>query len=1050
MLLKKAFLFVFLPAAIWAQPSVTIFGSAKDSSGAVVPGATVQVTDTQTGTIRKAASDAAGEWIVPQLVVGTYSVRAEAPGFKAFVANGITVQVNENRRVDVTFEIGALTDSISVSGELAQVETREGTLKEVIDSKRIEELPLNGRNPLQLQYLVAGVGVHQPGGGGQAENQAVAINGSRSNSNNYTLDGADNSDPFFNTASVFPSPDALQEFSIQTSSYGADKGGNAGASMVAVTKSGTNQFHGTLFEFLRNEKLNARNFFAIGVPPFKRNQYGGVLGGPVRRDKTFFFFSYQGTRERSAPSSVTATVLTPAQRSGDFSNLKIQLKDPDGGVFPGNKIPVSRLYGPSLKFLDRFVPLPNYGASLFTYASQQSINDDQIVAKADHHLSANHSLSGRMLYSTNTTNQATGNIPGFYPVIKYDNWNVTGTDTWVFGPNVVNTFTLAWNNIDRRQLSVVPGNTTWTDLGSGLVRSFTQDFPAGMDTLLDGYFEAFSRFPLSQFREIWEFADLLSISRGAHLIKMGGDIHRTALDRPETFRGDAYLRFRNTFTGDAAADFVLGRPTQIIQNSPSLVQPRGGEWAAFVQDDWRVTPRLTLNLGIRWDPFLPYYDLLDRRPQIRIGEKSVRFPMAPVGLVYAGDPGVSRTTLQRRWLNLAPRFGFAWDPWGNGKFSVRGGYGIFHDSFRLQGFGSTGPAYSRSLTITNPPGGLADPYRTTGNPWPFQPPETAQQRNSLLFDPLTAVGFFDPDFRNSYTEQWNLNVQRQLHGSYVLTLAYVGSAGKHLYMQNQINPGIYDGSNRALDQRRPLAPAFGALTADLSTAASSYHALQATLNKRFSRGLTILANYTWAKTIDNVSADGNSPADPFNINLDRGHSDFDLTHRFVASFIWQMPTPFRSRLLKGVFGGWEVNGIVTLESGRWFTVTSGKDNSGTGVNSDRADLIGDPAVHGNRSRGAAIQQWFNTAAFGQNAPGTFGTAGRNILRGPGFAGVDLGLVKNIRIAERHSLVIRGESFNALNRVNLANPNANQSSNNFGQITSAGDPRVFQVAAKYVF
>ncbi len=1040
---------VFSAASLWAQGTVTIFGAITDSSGALIPGAGVTVTNSQTGLSRKMVSDTAGTYIVSQLPVGIYSVRIEAQGFKTAIRRDIPVQVNENRRVDVSMEVGSVTESLTVTGEIAQVETREGTLKEVVDSQRMVELPLNGRNPLQLQYLVAGVGARAAGGGGQAQNQVAPVNGARNNANNYTLDGGDNHDPFFNTAAIFPSPDALHEFSIQTNAYGADRGRNAGANMIALTKSGTNQFHGTLFEFLRNEKLNARNFFAITVPPFRRNQYGGTLGGPLRKDRTFFFVSFQGTRERSAPGSVTATVLTPAQRTGDFSGLSRALTDPAGGVFPGNRIPASRLYSPAVKFLDAFVPTPNLGPSLVTFASQQTVDDDQFVAKVDHSLSSSNQLSIRLLHNSNDSRQVTGNLPGFLASIQYVNWNLVASDTHIFSPEMINSFTFSLHDIDRRQLPIVPGNRTWTDFGAGLVRPFTEDYPAAHDTGLDGYFQAFSRFPLNQFRTAWQFADSVSISKARHLVKIGGDIRRAAVYRAEAFRSDPYLRFRSTFTGDAAADFLLGRAAQILQNSPDLIRPRGGEWDLFVQDDWRVSSRLTLNIGLRWEPYLPDYELEDRVAQFRLGQQSTQFPLAPRGLVYAGDAGVSRSGFSRRWWDLGPRFGFAYDPFGTGKTSLRGGYGVFHATRRLQSASNTGPAYVRRLNIDNPPGGLLNPYLETGNPWPFQPPLSRDQRATFKFGRPVTMETDDPDLRGSIAQQWNLNVQRQIGGTFVVTAAYVGGKGNHLFLLNQINPGIYGAPGRNLDERRPLYPDFGAIATDFSSGNSTYHALQLTLNKRMSRGFTILANYTWAKSIDNASADDDTPANPFDLSKEKGLSDFDIPHRFVASYIWELPKP-AGGIVGQLLGGWETNGILTLESGTPFDLTSGRDNSASGVNQDRPDLAGDPRLPSGRSKDALIREYFNKTAFVQNRVGTFGNVGRNILRGPGLATLDFGLVKSFRITESNRLQFRAEAFNLFNRVNFGNPNAGLAARTFASITSAGSPRVFQLALKYVF
>ncbi|NWF85924.1 MAG: carboxypeptidase regulatory-like domain-containing protein, partial [Bryobacteraceae bacterium] len=412
-------------ANVMAQGTVTIYGTVSDKSGAVVPNVEITISNTLTGASRSVKSNDTGNYVAPQLAVGVYSVRAQMQGFKSFVQDKIQVQVDENRQVNILLEVGSLAESVEVQAEVTQVETRSGSIREVVDSARIVGLPLNGRNPLQLTRLVAGSG--GVAGKDQGQNETVSINGARTNSNNYQLDGGDNHDPYFNAPAIFPNPDALDEFSIQTNSYGADRGRNAGAFMTAVTKSGTNQFHGSLFEFLRNEKMNARNFFSTTVPPFRRNQYGGTIGGRLLRDRTFFFGSFQGTSERSAPGAVTATVPTEAQRRGDFSSSRITLRDPNGGTFPGNIIPSSRLNAASQKFLQAFVPLPNLANGILTTASQQKVDDYQGVVKLDHRFTNANSISGRLLRNKNDFQEATGNLPGFFALINYQNWNAAVT-----------------------------------------------------------------------------------------------------------------------------------------------------------------------------------------------------------------------------------------------------------------------------------------------------------------------------------------------------------------------------------------------------------------------------------------------------------------------------------------------------------------------------------------------------------------------------------------------------------------------------------------------
>ena len=1043
-------IFALSPDSLWSQGSVTFFGTVTDSSEAVVPSASITVTHQQTGMTRQSLSDPAGNFVISQLPIGVYTVKAESAGFKAYSQQDVRVQVDENRRIDIRLELGAVTETVVVVAEVTQVETRSGTLKEVVDSRRIVELPLNGRNPVQLQYLVAGIG--RRAGQGQAQNESVSVNGSRTNSNNYSLDGGDNHDPYFNTPAVFPSPDALEEFSIQTNSYGADRGRNAGAVMNAVTKSGTNEVHGTLFEFLRNEKLNARNFFANDVPPFKRNQFGGTVGGPIIRDKTFFFGSYQRTTQRSAPGSVTATVPTTAQRQGDFSSLGRSLRDPMGGQFTDNQIPASRLHPASQRFLEAFVPLPNRPDGLLTTASQETFDEDQIIAKVDHQFSDANRMYGRLMYNFNDRGEATGNLPGFLAAIEYTNWTVVFNDTHVFSPTVLNTFTFSFSDIDREQLSIVPGNQSWNDFGANFTRTFTADAPVAHDTRVDGYFQAFSRFPLNHFRQNFQFSDSLSVSRGAHFFKFGGEVRKSILDLQEFFRGDPFVRFRNQFTGEAAADMVLGRPQQVAQIAEDSNLPRTTEFSVYALDDWKVSSGLTLNLGLRWEPYLPFIDKTDKFSQVRLGQQSQLFPTAPVGLVFPNDPGVPRATVKNRWGNFAPRFGFAFDPFGDGKTSVRGGYGIFYSMIRQQAHNqiSTNQPFSIKLTIDNPPQGLDNPYSETGNPFPFVPPQSDAERQAYEFLTPLEITQWDPDFRNAVAQQWNFNVQREMFGSYLLTLAYVGSKGNHLFMANELNPAIFGRTGNA-NQRRLLFPTFSNIRNQSSQGNSTYHAFQTSVNKRLTSGFTILANYTFGKLLDDASSDGDGPSNPFDISNEKGHSDFDITHRFAASYIWQLPRfEQRHALVKHVLGGWETNGIITLESGQWLTVSSGRDNSGSAVNGDRADLVGDPFLDTGRPRGVLIQGYFNRAAFAQNASGTFGTAGRNILEGPGFASVDFGLIKNFAISESNRVQFRAEFFNLFNRVNLGNPNTNAAAGQFGRITSAGDPRVIQMALKYIF
>jgi hypothetical protein len=1044
---------------VWAQGSVTIYGTVQDVSGAVLASVSVRVQNEGTGLVRSVTSDERGAYIATQLPVGIYTVSAELAGFKRYLQRNIQVQVDENRQVPIVLQLGDVNESVTVESEMVQVDTRSGTIREVVDSNRIVELPLNGRNPLDLQLLVAGAGRVTPRG--QAQNTSVSINGARDNANNYTLDGGDNHDPYFNSPSVFPQPDALAEFSIQTNAYGAEYGRNAGIQVNAVSKSGTNKLHGSLFEFLRNDKLNARNYFSNIVPPFKRNQFGGTLGGPIIRDRTFFFGSFQGTRSRSAPGSVTAAVPSAAERRGDFSAyLPRTIRDPlTNQSFPGNMIPANRVSRPAVNFLDAFIPLPNRPDGLFTFASQDAFDQDQYLIKGDHRFNSANQLSARYLYNKDKNKETPGTVPNFIANIQYRNINFSATDTHIFSPTLINVATFTFGDVDRAQFPTTPGNKSWNDFGAKFVPSFINPaIPVAHATNVAGRFNAFARYPLDHFRNNLEIADKINWTRGPHLIKFGFELRRSNLDLAEWGGGECTCSFNGQFSGDSMADFMLGRPNNVNQSSPAVTNSRLTELMAFVQDDWRVNSRLTLNLGMRWDPFVPYVDGNDQYAAFRPGQKSQVFVNAPLGFVTVGDAGVPRATIPNRWGQFAPRLGFAWDPTGSGRTSIRGGYGVFFSTLKQQN--TLGPSANQPFVlrfvVIAPPGGLENPYSTVpgGVPLPFNRPTTPDERRNARFVLPITINEWNAGMRNGYMQQWNINVQREFFRSYLVTAAYVGSKGTKLRLQKELNPAIYTPGTSTVantDARRALAPTYGSIITQLSNGNSTYHSAQLSLNRRFTRGFTLLASYTFSKLIDIGSDDNYPPSNPNDFRNERGLSDFDIPHRFVASYIWELPR-LRSHpaLVRHVIGGWETNGIFTIQSGQVLTVRAGVDRSLIGVNRDRADLVGNPSLSTDRPNNELVNRYFNTAAFALPVLGTFGTVGRNTIRGPGLTSVDFGLLKNFHFFEQHRLQFRAEFFNLLNQTAFGNPNTAVNNPQFGRITTAGSPRVVQLALRYSF
>ena len=623
-------------AGAYAQGRATIFGVVTDPTGAAVSGAAITATDVATQQSRKTISGSDGSYVIPELEPGDYRLTAEANGFETYLQRGISLQVDENRRSVIQLTLGATTQQVIVNAGTVQVDTRSPTISEVVDSERVKDLPLNGRNALQLQSLVAGAGGISTGGGGQAENNVTAINGARQAENNYTLDGADNEDPFFFTPAVFPNPDALAEFSLQTSNYGAQTGLGAGAQMNAITKSGTNSLHGTLFEYLRNQAFDAKGYFARTLPPFHQNQFGGTVGGPVWKNHTFFFFAYQGTRQRNSPSSATLTVPDAAERSGNFSEIAKQLTLP-GTTTPvrGNIFPASSLNQASLAFLNTFVPLPNSANNIYSYSPNSLMNDDQYIGRLDTSLAQNNQLSGRILNDANSTNQipATTNLPGFLASIAYVDWNLAINDTQTFSATLLNQFTFGFNDIQRVQTPVIPTQKTWEDLGAGVVRAATG--PIGYDTEVQGYFTAESRWPLSQYRHGFQYSDSVSWTHNAHTVYFGGDIRQSYTHQFQTFLSDGQFIFSAIYTGNQLADFETGHQASFAQNSFNAGEPTNLLPDLFIQDDWKLSRRLTVNSGLRWNPFVPYRDRLNAISQFMPGQQSTIYPTAPVGYVFS-------------------------------------------------------------------------------------------------------------------------------------------------------------------------------------------------------------------------------------------------------------------------------------------------------------------------------------------------------------------------------------------------------------------------------
>jgi hypothetical protein len=1078
-LMFSAMLVIFASNAS-ADVTGTIAGLVKDASGASVQDVAVTVTNVGTRAKFTTKSDPTGSYSLRDLPVGVYDLAAEVTGFKEFVSDGIRVQVNETVRLDVTLVVGAVTQAVEVSGQVSTVDTEGATLKEVVDQQRIEDLPLNGRDAVQLMQLVAGV---QPDDiNGNVTSGAtypgvtpVSVDGGRDNTANYILDGAQNNDHYSNAPNPMPNPDALQEFSVQTNNFSAEYGRNVGGIVNAVTKSGTNALHGTAFEYLRNYAVNAYNYFAPinsnggkQSDGLKRNQFGATLGGPVLlphlyngKDRTFFFFSYQGTRSDQVPTTVNQVVPTAAEKAGNFSTLSTQLKDPfTGGVYANNQIPSSDFAPASVFILNNWIPNPALGTNTIYYGLPTNVNDDQTLVRIDHKLSSNNSLMGRFWISS-------ANQPGYLDPTNYiadfygESWRNTSvavSDTTTFSPNVLNTGLFSYNRTNYTAIPIYPSKS-FQQLGINMYSDNQQPEDYVDVTGYFGIMDQGNSDTNTFLREEYQGSDTLRWATGKHQLSMGGEYGHGYGGIVNTYENGGYFTFSGAapFTGNSLADFLVGKFSNLTQGAGQYKNTEFNYMALFIQDVYRIKNRVTLNLGMRWEPFFPYMDQNGKLAAWRPGQQSTRYPNAPKGLLFAGDPGIPAGGYNTAWKNFGPRVGVAWDVFGDGSTSLRAGYGIFYDRPNTISTNSQadqapfGPVVSISGNATN---SFMNPYAGATNPFPA----TTTPPSNVAWGPfLPDVAFvYAAGMRNAYMQAWTLSLERRLAPDLVFRAAYAGSEGTHLASLEEGNPAIYapGATTATTNQRRAFYPNFASVTLVEPSDTSSYNSLQLSVERRFRNGFSVLGNYTYSRSIDESSASkqtGQTVTDPFiGPSFDRGLSDFDHTHVASISGLWEIPGKVSNPFAEALLGGWKLTGIVALRSGFVFTVYSDVDNSLSGVGKDRPNLVGNPHLAGGRNLSQRANEWLNTAAFAPNALGTFGNVGRNSFFGPGYADTDLAIHKDFHLMEKLTAQFRFEAFNAFNRVNLQAPNLYIDSSTFMQISSAYDPRILQGALRLMW
>ncbi len=1052
-------LLLTIASKAFAQSTGVISGSVEDSSGAVIPGAAISALQQQTSQRFDSVTDAQGRFNFPRLPAGNYRLEGSRTGFRRFQSEAIRLDADQTRQAVIVLQVGETTDSVQVSGAVSLVETIGGTIRETVDEKRITELPLNGRNALQLQLLVPGAVPGNASASDLGQTAAYSINGARGISNNYLLDGGDNNDPQLNTAALTPNPDSLEEFSILTNNYSAEYGHGAGAVINAITKSGTNQFHGSLYEFVRNDRFDARNFFSLVVPKLRRNQFGGSLGGPVTiprlykgRDRTFFFVSYEGLRERRANTFSSLVVPTSQERIGDFSQSRQKPTDPlSRAPFPNALIPASRYDAAGQKFLNIFVPLPNASAGRHIFNSPDDIDHNQLIVRGDHNIGSKHRISSRY-FNDKSPEFKTAGLPILKSDVKFDTYNIMGNYTWTISSRLLNTIQISFAriNLNRGPLPVLDG-VTYQSLGVN-IRQDTPQYPTNWRGSVSGFWNMAQDNVVTIDRKTHEVLDNVSFTKGGHMLKFGFEYRRASSDRNTANLTDPQFTFNGTYSVNPFSDFLLGLPSVMSQGSLRVNAVRAPEAAVFFQDDWRLRKNLTVSLGVRWDPFIFFYDANDRMAVFRPGRQSEIYPLAPKGLIFVGDKDMPRGGVSNDLNNFAPRLGLSWSP--RAKTSVRAAYGVFFESsaiHQLSAFANTQP-FSTQVQI-NQPFSFSDPYRGQINPFPYTQPRTDEERRKFVFlRPATIGETLDPNLADGYMQQWNFNIQQEtLHGI-VVTGAYVGSKGTKLPMQRELNPAIFGpgATTGNVNQRRVYAPDYGSIAEYESNGFSTYHSLQLTLNKRFSRGYSILANYTWAKSIDNISLDTTGAVqNTFDLRSEKGLSDFDVRKRFVSSFLWELPSPNKG-IARWLVGGWQLNGIFHISAGSPFNVVSGQDRALAGAGTQRPNLIGDPRLDSSRSRNDLVSRYFNPAAYALPAIGSFGNSGRNPMIGPGNYNLDSSLFKSIPIREHVRLQFRAEFFNTLNNPNFSNPVANIGTGTVGTILSASAPRILQFALRLTF
>ncbi len=1081
-------------------------GKVVDSSGAAIPNATVEVINTGTGVNRTASTSATGEYVIPSLPSGTYSLKSVVTGFKTYAQSGIVLEDGQNARVDVVLQIGSTTETIQVSANGTQVDTSSASIRTEVDATQIAELPLNTRDSLQLITLVPGVGdaTLPPAVVNQRSGPTFSVNGSRINGSEVSLDGAILVTALYNRPANLPNPDSIGEFSLLTNSYGAEFGHASGGAFVAISKSGVNTFHGSAWEFLRNDALNARNWFTLPTqrnPILKQNQFGVAGGGPILKDRAFFYATYEGLRIHTVTLENLATI-TPAQRTGDFSSTTAQLYDPykstcsnptagaASGNNPGtgtlpcnytaangyagrNQIPMSEWDTVSVAFMQTYIPIPTLQPSgIYAYTAQvpNPTSGNQYTIRGDYRVTKHDQAYVRFFHMTDTA--VTG--PPYASLLSsqyYENFSETnaGTtvrDTHTFTPNLIADFGYSDTNLTTNG---TPEGVIVTAAQMGAKYS-TGGYNVSPDVTVSGVTSFGSANPWYENSALKQADAKLTWVKGKHLFQFGA----TALREAEEINwintnSSGNPTFSGQETGLNWADYLIGKPISFGQYTPYYGNEHSVELGSYAQDTYKVSSRLTLNLGVRYDAIFPWREIHHDSASVVLTDptfQSTRFPTAPPGLSFPGDKGIPQGTIFMDKSDFAPRLGFSYDVFGDGKTAVRGGYGIFYNPPGAITLANEieAPPFEPELVFT--PNTFTDPYGGTGYTDPFPYPYLNPGANPYFVYPAQYYAP-DPHLKNAFTQQYNFNIQHDFPKDLMMQVGYVGSHGNRLWDGNQANAAPYSAGGTAANAqlRRPFLPQYyGGITRIADIGFSNYNSLQVTGRKRLSSGFTMQLAYTYSKSLDagsTADADGGTEQDPANpIGPEYARSDFNQKHLFRLNGVWNLPKFDNLGFAKYGLGAWEISGIVNYSSGYPFSVTTGSAAPWLGAGRDIGNLrlnvvpgTSPCAGCGNKDSWATTG-YFNKAAYTSplTVLGTFGNSGRNSLIGPSYFDTDMSLAKNFPFLHRaeSKVQFRADFFNLFNNVNFNAPNTSLSSSQFTRVTSSQNARQIQLALRLSF